>query len=455
MKRASKVALAMLLVAALTVPVAAAGAETERLNPETTAAFVLDGPDVVDEDDPGPPLEELEAVSYAKDYGVSVDEAARRLRRAVQLDDVIAEIVRGEGERVAGYSIVHEPEFGAWIYLVGDGQPAARTLEIQGSEGDVMIETGARNSLDELVAAADSKRELLSVLPDHMRSQIVSTDIDIFNNTFVVAIDEAASSSRTPTSSPTAKFTPDEAAQELQTILSAHSNVAVTVTTGSRTATNAIHGGENLWRSNNRSCTSAFAVKKGNARGLTSAGHCERNSTTIERHYRSRNLIEAGKPWFAVTLEERIFGDPCDCLWYTPSNGEWVSDNFYTSTGSTRDVVDYESRLNMNGDYVCHYGIASNYSCGTVTSVYFDPDYQPECGWWGCHNIWVKVEGPSLEACNQDSGGPWFQYRTAYGVHSGSDTPGGGNCSAAGTQHAVFMAMDTVLVRLDVDFVTT
>ncbi|MBC8195212.1 MAG: trypsin-like serine protease [Acidimicrobiia bacterium] len=57
-----------------------------------------------------------------------------------------------------------------------------------------------------------------------------------------------------------------------------------------------------------------------------------------------------------------------------------------------------------------------------------------------------------MESCGGDSGGPWFNNRTAYGVHSGSDN--GSDCSASGTDYATFTAMDDVLRDLDLTFAT-
>ena len=122
------------------------------------------------------------------------------------------------------------------------------------------------------------------------------------------------------------------------------------------------------------------------------------------------------------------------------------------STTQTRDVTGYEVRSNMQGDFVCHFGTSSGFSCGTVVSTTHDPGYDV-CGWWlGCDNRWVKVEGSTLKSCGGDSGGPWFQDRIAYGVHSGSS---GSDCTAAGTDYATFTAMDDVLRDLDLDLALT
>lgn len=131
------------------------------------------------------------------------------------------------------------------------------------------------------------------------------------------------------------------------------------------------------------------------------------------------------------------------------------SGHFYASLTRTFDVASYEVRANMKGDYLCHFGTSSGYSCGTVVSTNFDPSYDA-CGWWlGCDNRWVKVEGPTLKACGGDSGGPWFQLRTAYGIMSGTNKGGGSDYTAAGTEYATFTAMDDILRDLNLELATS
>ena len=179
---------------------------------------------------------------------------------------------------------------------------------------------------------------------------------------------------------------------------------------------------------------------------MLSAGHCN----VITSHWRSRTLVLQGNN-YAATHQDTVWGDDGDSSWYTTS--EWESDNFYISTTQTRDVTGYEARANMQGDFVCRFGVASGFSCGVVVSTNYDPSYDV-CGWWlGCDNRWVKVESSTLKSCGGDSGGPWFQGRTAYGVHSGSDNAS--DCTAGGTEFAIFTAMDDVLRDLDLELATT
>ena len=108
MKRILLAALALAIISAAS----AAAASPPDINTNT------------DQSEPGAPG--LEAEQYALEYGVTGDEAQRRLDRAAALKGVVQEIVAAENGRVAGWGLVHEPEFGGWVYLVGNARPVAR-----------------------------------------------------------------------------------------------------------------------------------------------------------------------------------------------------------------------------------------------------------------------------------------------------------------------------------------
>ena len=392
----------------------------------------------------------LEAEHYAIDFGVTTDEAQRRLERIPELKGVIQETVAAESTRVAGWSIVHEPDFGGWVYLVGDAEPTRTTTGLTAKHSDLFVDTGAKHTFAELTAAI-SDRSNFEAIPDSMRDRIAYREIDVRSNSIVVAIDRDQPPTRTDESAFITEGSIEtmelrQAASTLEAILEQDTRLPFSVTLGSVSKPNSVHGGELVVTNNGGPCTSAFAVLDGTTRGMLSAGHCN----VITSHWRSRTLARQGNSYTA-THQDTVWGDDGDSSWYTTS--EWESDNFYISTTQTRDVTGYESRANMQGDFVCHFGVASGFSCGVVVSTNFDPSYDV-CGWWlGCDNRWVKVEGSRLKACGGDSGGPWFKGRTAYGVHSGSDQ--GGDCTAEGTDFAVFTAMDDVLRDLDLELATT
>ena len=298
-----------------------------------------------------------------------------------------------------------------------------------------------------------SNRSNFEAIPASIRDRIAYREIDVRSNSIVVAIDRDQPPARADetipiTERPIETLGLPQAASALEAILEQDTRLPFSVTLGSTSKPNSIHGGELVVTNNGNPCTSAFAVLDGTTRGMLSAGHCN----VITSHWRSRTLVQQGNN-YAATHQDTVWGDDGDSSWYTTS--QWESDNFYVSTTQTRDVTGYESRANMQGDFVCHFGVASGFSCGTVVSTNFDPSYDV-CGWWlGCDNRWVKVEGSTLKACYGDSGGPWFQDRTAYGVQSGADKDGASDCTAAGTEYAIFTAMDDVLRDLDLELATT
>jgi hypothetical protein len=76
------------------------------------------------------------------------------------------------------------------------------------------------------------------------------------------------------------------------------------------------------------------------------------------------------------------------------------------------------------GDFVCHYGESSGYSCATVELT----DYAPPgdlCG-GPCSPTWVTVSGPSCVP--GDSGGPVFSGDVAFGIAKGINRDEAGRC---------------------------
>ena len=73
------------------------------------------------------------------------------------------------------------------------------------------------------------------------------------------------------------------------------------------------------------------------------------------------------------------------------------------------------------GDDVCKYGKVTGYTCGHIVSRFYAPSYIPSAD-----ATFIRVGGGSTKLSRGgDSGGPCFNGRRAYGIHSGS--AGGGN----------------------------
>jgi streptogrisin C len=151
-------------------------------------------------------------------------------------------------------------------------------------------------------------------------------------------------------------------------------------------------------------CTSGFTVvNNAGVRAMSTAGHCR----SIERYF-DRDL---GTWEFAYGIG-------------TPHEGQWgdlrvyqtygvKSPSFHAQIDDIRNVEDVRLVSEMNeGDLVCHYGIATRYSCGAVDRV------STTCG--DSPNRLVRVIGG--ERARGDSGGPWFNGTRAWGLHAGSCT---------------------------------
>ena len=120
----------------------------------------------------------LEAQHYARVFGVSEDEALRRFGRDDELKAMLQEIVAAETGRVAGWGLVHDPEFGGWVYLVGDADPTAFTKQLAAQHSDLFVELGATHTFDELLAALENNVDREEI-PVSMRDRIAYTEIDI------------------------------------------------------------------------------------------------------------------------------------------------------------------------------------------------------------------------------------------------------------------------------------
>ncbi len=130
---------------------------------------------------------------YARDYGVSVAEASRRLARIDELKPVLRAIREASPGRVAGWGFDHVGVFGGWVLLAGDGLPSAAAAELEAAHRDVWVHTGAVHAYEELRAA---QRGLFSGLDSAVAAesawvkQMVSfTGIEMAANAVQVGID--------------------------------------------------------------------------------------------------------------------------------------------------------------------------------------------------------------------------------------------------------------------------
>jgi streptogrisin C len=101
--------------------------------------------------------------------------------------------------------------------------------------------------------------------------------------------------------------------------------------------------------------------------------------------------------------------------------------HFYSNrgAGTIRRLISWRNVASSRaGEFVCHYGESSGYSCALVELT----DYAPPgelCG-GPCSPTWVTVKGPGC--IPGDSGGPVFSGGVAFGIAKGVNRTASGRC---------------------------
>jgi hypothetical protein len=163
-------------------------------------------------------------------------------------------------------------------------------------------------------------------------------------------------------------------------------------------------------------CTSGFVVTNGEVNAITTAAHCPDQLTYVDLDGSESPTLPMIGSWGLGYRDVQI-------------NGSANSSKplFYANrgAGALRQVVTWRSVASTRaGDFVCHYGESSGYSCSIVELT----DYAPPGALCGgpCSPTWVTVKGPS---CIQgDSGGPVFSGDVALGLAKGINRDETGRC---------------------------
>jgi len=103
----------------------------------------------------------LAADSLAARYGLSLEEAKRRLRLQEVLGQRRSEVQDAEAGRVAQVETQHQPYFAAIVTLTGSGAVTERTRELLCETSELEVRVGARFTQDELAAETIRLSQLL------------------------------------------------------------------------------------------------------------------------------------------------------------------------------------------------------------------------------------------------------------------------------------------------------
>jgi hypothetical protein len=340
-----------------------------------------------------------DAGQYAAQFGVTVDEALRRLK--AQQDSVAATdaIAREFTDRLAGISIEHSPQYRIVVLLTGAEPVPDRTA----AGVPIVFRTGAKATHAQAVSAM--KRHLIDFRTELPGARGAGYDQRTGDVVLLVMPADAA------------RFGLDSIRARAEQV----SGVPVRVIVNELNETNMsivggarVEGINSLTERRNR-CTTGFVVTNGETNAIATAAHCPDQLTYVEPDGATVVLPMIGS-WGAAYRDVQINGsaDSPDPYFYADA-----------SAGALRGVETWRSVASTRaGDFVCHYGTSSGYSCATVELT----DYAPPgdlCG-GPCWPTWVTVKGPSCTP--GDSGGPVFSGDVAFGIAKGINRDDSGRC---------------------------
>lgn len=340
-----------------------------------------------------------DAAQYAAQFQVSIDEAMRRLRaqqNTVQTTDGIA---REFASRLAGISIEHSPEYRIIVLLTGSEPVASRSA----SGVPIIFRTGARATRAEAILAM--RRHLIDFrteLPgtrgagyDQRTGEVVllipAADVERLGADVIKARAEQVSGV------PVRIVTNDLLEQNMR------------VDGGGRVeGISSVTGHRNV-------CTSGFVVTDGTRTGIATAAHCPDELTYDDPDGAMTPLPFLAQDGLAYRdVQINLAPDASQPLFYSDRGAD-----------SLRLVTTWRNRESTRpGDFVCHFGVSSGYSCAEVELT----DYAPPGALCGgpCQPTWVTVRGPSCVP--GDSGGPVFSGGVAFGIAKGINRTPTGQC---------------------------
>lgn len=426
----------------------------------------------------------LDAKYYSAMYGVSEMEAMRRLLIMHGSQEEIESLQSEYDGKLAGLYFDNGPEFSVNLLLTDDQVPVDKKLLRKARKDERKAERQAQRKTDRQTArkeerkaqrngkfsvtdaevdqaialieqptevkvkfkgkAKDTKKNKLRKL-EQKNGQLVEKITGLMGSAyseregiFIIDVNKSMSEDAGLT---TEKIT--EIATE-----TLDSSVRINLVEGVATD-QSFRGGSSLKTANgvDALCTSGFTVKDRTTGkvGIVTAGHCDSAVITYTDKDGSR---------FQMNRVKRQMNEKNDMAFYT-ANGQVGSPTFYPDSSSVpRKLIGWksvsqteQSSFLKEGSFVCTYGqTTAQQSCGEVTSVAFTPDpykngRRAGCGPVGspfieCGPNFVKVEPkvkagqPYLRCEGGDSGGPWFAYGNAYGIHKGGLVRNG-NCEYA------------------------
>ena len=343
-----------------------------------------------------------DARQYARRFDVSVGEAVRRLRlqeASVPLTDQLR--ARWE-DRLAGLYIDHKPEWRIVVLLTGSKPVPDQQVLIAGMPVTVAFKVGAPANQAQILNAIDRHQADLRTAIAHPPGM----GPDAHTGTLAVMMrpEDLDKGGRAATEERLAAI----AGVPVTIRAWADSDKNLSMEAGARV------DGMDLSENKRFLCTSGFAVTDGDRTAITTAAHCP-NDLSFVRADKSREPLKMIGSWGARYQDVQIHSAEQDIApLLRADDGE-----------RPRYVTSWRNRTSTRaGDFVCHRGERTGYSCSEVMFVDYAMPGDLCAG--PCPAYWVAVAGPACKS--GDSGGPVFLGTIAFGLTKGGSYTAGGTC---------------------------
>jgi len=343
-----------------------------------------------------------DGAEYARQYDVSIEEAIRRLRAqaaSVPATDALAERFRA---RLAGIAIEHRPAYRIVVTLTGAAPVAPEWIDAGGMLVPVVFRTGAKATREQIVwAMTNHQAAIRAALPSPP-----SMGLDPRTGELVVTIGNAEPAERAA----------------IRRRIAAIAGVPVRIRLiEQRDADFAPEGGSrvdglNPGDTRRYLCTTGFNVTDGARFGVSTAAHCPDELRYREPGGAIVPLLFLGQwGWGYQDVQINLSAAPLSALFFVDA-ARTIDRPVTTQVGrgSTR-----------SGDFVCHRGERTGYSCALVELTDFAPAGDL-CG-GACLPNWVTVAGPTC--MGGDSGAPVFSGTAAFGILKGGSYRRDGSCA--------------------------
>lgn len=359
--------------------------------------------------------------SYAKLIGISLEEAARRLKLQIEMDGLEGKVLEGEPS-YAGSWTVHEPEFGLVIAFTADDGAEKLKPYLEGIEWANLVKVQQSPYTDEelvqiLEKVTNAARD--TGVPFEVGANPRTAKVDIYTPEPDKLRAELEAQNKIPDYMDDISFLFQEFLGEPQQLKYPY-----------------LPGGIALSH-----CTAGFAVRRNsdNRRFMMTAGHCP---DTMQITYNGANIVYAGKHigWEINDASGDLQVHDVSVRSLDLTNGIFIN------PGTTVSVSAIEVKATTLNDYVCKYGRTTAYTCGNIVSI----NYNVATNNFSTGNF-VRVNSPSGVtapiSCGGDSGGPWFKPGLtneviALGIHKGGNAPA--TCANTANTYAYYTPVDTI-----------